>query len=708
MAAVPLVTGCEWLGGIETITLTKTGADAGAEDAESGAAVSCELPREGDAFLRLGVLVPSPAVYDFCIKPTSSSSFDNVLPVLASGGEGCPDGLLFKDLTVAFRVESGTYDVRMVAGDAQDCSKPVAEIQGVEAVANQVTTVLAFSNASGAIFLRGLPESKPASNFTKVRFVHALVGQDELDCGVPESSRLPTTILTSVFRDVTLGSASPAGASTVGSIDDNGYLVYSFAGATLRFGIAQPNTDQVLAAVATSFALNSSHSLFAVGRVNDTSTPPALWSCDEGASADGVLAACGNPLDVSVEAYSAQLTDLFTPLYRARRTPVIEVLQKGSSDVLCVNEVRSPEILEAILAATAEVYPYRVASHHLVPSDSYLSDQNGIVPTAYENAACTEQRADLLNALMDCIDNEKCAKDDGVTGHHFVDDGNVGAGCVATKCSSEASMLILAGGSEERTCWMCALTQMAGEETTEWVREACTGDPEARYAYRGSLGLAVLSKYPIGEASSWRLPSTGWQRGLLHVPVELPNEVPLDVYCGDLTLPVAGILFPYVGHYGGDAQGDARWVAEQFLQAQHVVRIIDDHTGASGVRVVLANTTYAGPAYAQGAKQILVEQSPEVFELLSKTFAPLVPPGYVPSCTQCVNNPVLTEFDSEDYPVADAWTTHLLGRGFSENAVKSTTVTFREASYEVTVADGVRKIPPSSQYGLRSVLRITQ
>lgn len=703
MAALSLTTGCEWIGGIEAITLTKASADAGTEDAESDAAPSCDLPREGDAFLRLGVLVPSSASYDFCIKPAASPSFDDVRPLLASGGEGCPDGLLFKDLTIAFRVESGTYDVRMVAGDAQDCSKPIAEIKSVDAVGNQVTTVLAFSDSSDAIFLRDLPESKPAFNRTQVRFVHALVGQDEVDCGATNSNRLPASILTAIFRNVAFGAAAPAGSSDVGKIDDNGYFLYSTAGGTLSFGIAEPGSTDALATLTPRFALNSSHSLFAVGRSGDASAPPALWSCDEGATTDGILATCGDPLDVAVEIYSTQLTDLFTPLYRARIGPVLDAVAHASSDVLCVNEARSPEVLQAILEATKEAYPHREVSLGSIPSDSYLADRNGSVPEPYTTGACAGDSEALLSNLMDCIE-ANCTQDDG-TGHRFIDDGNAGAGCVSTKCV--ASVLPLFGTDESKACWMCTLTQMAGEETTEWIRQACVEDPQTRYAYRGSLGIAVLSKYPMGEASSFLLPSTGWQRGLLRVPIDLPNGAALDVYCGDLTLPVSGPVFPYVGHYGGEAEDDARWVAEQLLQAERVVQIINDHT-PSGMRVVLASTTYAGPAFTQDAKQILEEQSPEVFELLSKSFAALVPPGYVPSCTQCINNPVLNEFDSEDYPVADAWTTHLLGRGFPPNTVKNTSVTFTEASYEVTVADGVREIPPSSQYGLRSVLRITQ
>ena len=705
LCLIPVVTGCELVGGIEKITLVQPQADGGTEDAEPDAPGTCALPAEGDAFLRLGVFVPADDAFDFCVKPSGTVSWEGIRPVLASGGGGCPAGLGYKDMTMAFRVASGTYDVRMVEGDAQGCVDARAELPGVVVVENQVMTLMGIAGAESGVELRALPESQPAFNRTQMRFVHALKGYDKLDCGATDSSRLPATVLTSVFHEVAYGTASASGSSAVGSIDANGYLIYSFAGGTVRFGIARPQTTDALVTLALRFALSSSHTLFAVGKAGDPRFPPALWSCDEGVTGDGILAACGNPADVSVEVYSTQLTDLYTPLYRSRIAPVIDAIKKAESDIICVNEMRSPKNLDALLAATEEEYPYRVFSHQVELSDTDLSDQQGVVPEPYTVAACTGALETQVNELMDCVD-QHCAKDEG-SGHVFIDDGNEGADCVSDKCMDKAAALVL-GGEDAKACWMCALTQMAGEETTEGVRDACTGDPLARHTYGGSLGLAVLSRLPLGDAKGWRLPSTGWMHGLLQVPVDLPNGVPLDLYCGDLTLPVTGIVFPYVGHYGGASEGDARWVAEQLLQAERVLELIEEQSGASGARAVLAATTYAGPDHVEGATRILAAQSLEVHETLLGALTPLVPVNYVPSCTQCLGNPVLASVDPADLPVADAWTTHLLGRGFAQQDVRETTVTFRDASYEVTAPEGKRMIPPSSQYGLRSVLRITQ
>lgn len=702
--------GCAWIGGIEEITLVEADAgpgDGGSEDATVDGPGSCELPSEGDAFVRLGHLVPESAGYDFCIRPSGADSWQDVQPVLASGGTACPDGLRYRDVTVAFRVEPGTHDVRLVDAGSDACTEPQGEITGIQTKDNRVTTVLAFEGDGGTPVVRDLPESQPSFNRTQMRFIHATVGHDALDCGLTDSIRLPAAVVSPVFRDIPFGEASPAGTSDLGSIDDNGYVVYTFGGSTLRFGAAEPESTDALATMTARFALNSSHTLFAIGRVGDATYPPSLWSCNEGTSSDGILTTCGDPLDLNVEVFSTQLTDLFTPLYRERIDVVRDALTKSTeTGVLCINETRSPDNLDHILDAVEDIYPHRIAAHTLSPSDSDLTDQEGNLPEPYTTPACTGEAGTAFQTLMDCVD-ANCTQDDG-SGHRFIDSGNVAADCVGTPCEDEAFELVLNSGEQGQPCWMCALTQMAGEETTEWVRQACTGDPEARFAYRGSTGLAILSKYPIGDAKHWLLPSTGWQRGLLHAPIELPNGVPLDFYCGDLTLPVAGGVIPYVGHYGGSSKGDAQWVAEQKLQAQRVVSIIEQQSGGSGTRVVLATTAYAGPEYMDGSTRVLAAQSPEVYSVLESAFRPLVPPGYEPACTQCLDNPVLSGLEASDLPAADAWTSHLLGLGFGADAVKETRTTFTEASYEVSDSGETRSITPSSQYGLLSVVRVTQ
>jgi len=39
--------------------------------------------------------------------------------------------------------------------------------------------------------------------------------------------------------------------------------------------------------------------------------------------------------------------------------------------------------------------------------------------------------------------------------------------------------------------------------------------------------------------------------------------------------------------------------------------------------------------------------------------------------------------------------------------VLDASVVFKDAAYEVTTPNGIRKVPPSSHYGFRSVLRLT-
>ena len=375
-AVISGVTSCAWIGGIEEISLVT---DAGSNDGAPDSAPTCTLPDEGEAFLRAGNVIPSTKSYDLCVKPAAAGSFDEVQPLFASGGSGCPAGLAYKELTVPFRVEPGTYDVRIVAAGAQDCSASLGEAAGIEAFDNRVNTVLVFEGEDGAPELRALPESQISFNSSQARFVHAIVDQGPLDCGMTDSSRLPAKMQATVFDSVSYGTTSDVGSSVIGSIDENGYLIYSFQGGLARFGIAEPGEEDALVTLATRFALNSSHTLFAVGRKGDEAFPPALWSCNEGAG-DGVLATCGSPMDLSVEVFSAQLTDLYTPLYRERIEPVIDAVSKSTADVICINEVRNPEVLEALVEASKDAFPYTITSDELIPLPSDLTDQNGEPP----------------------------------------------------------------------------------------------------------------------------------------------------------------------------------------------------------------------------------------------------------------------------------------------------------------------------------------
>jgi hypothetical protein len=689
------VAGCALIAGIEKIELIDP-PDAPAE---------CVLGDDGTAFLRLGNLVPSDEHLDFCIKAADGSGFDGLRPVFVAAGTGCPAGLRYRDITMAFRTKPGSYDVRVVAGGAQACDVAVAELAGVRTVDNRTTTVLAFDGAPGAPLLRQLPESPRSVNRSQVRFVNALAGPDRIDCGVADSPRRPASIQTPVFRDVKYGNAAPADESPIGAIDGNGYLVFTLHGATVPFAIAEPGDTEALVSLATTYRLSTSNTLFAVGHVGDTKYPPALWSCDENAT-EGVLATCGDPLQVKVEVFSSQLTDLFTPLFRQRVDPVIHAIANGDSDVICVNEIRNPKHVESLLAKTASTYRYTAASYSMDASPSDLTDKNLVLPAAPESAACMGELTDELDELMDCVESH-CTEDDG-KGEHFVDDGTAAANCVMSRCLEHATPLALGDNEADLRCWMCALTQMSGEETTEYVREACTTDPAAGFAYRGQQGLVVLSRHPIREAQRWLLPSTGWQRGLIRAAIDLPNGVALDFYCGDLSLPQAEPVVLYVGAYGGDEQGPARWVAEQQLQAERAVGLVRKHSGSNGARVVLAMTTYAGPEVEQGGVVVLAARSRAVYDTLLAAFSPLVAPGYIPTCTECTANPVFSASDAGGATGAGAWTSHLFGSGIAAEAVLSSAVTFTKASYPVSTPDGSRMIPPSLHYGLRSVLRLTQ
>ena len=694
--------GCETLGGIEEIVYVAEPADAG-----DAAPISCVLPSEGAAYLRVGNFAPMDGRFDFCVVPRDHGVSVRAGAVFAGSGNSCPAGLAYKELSVPFAVPAGTYDLKVVRGDAPDCRGPaVVEVNDIVAQDNRVTSVLVFGHEQEPSGLVGeaLAETPGTYNRTSIRFIHGLVGASNLRCGVTDSGRLPATIVSSVFEDVPFASACREGTSDVGRIDENGYLIYSYGGATNKFGVAPPGQTEATVTLASKFAISASYSLFAVGRTGDALFPPGLWSCDEAASEDGILALCGNPLDLAIDIYSPQLTDLFTALFRERKPAVYEAVAAAESDLICLTEVVDPRDIAVIRAASIKQFPYQVHSSSLTPEPSDLTDQNGDEVPAPDGPACAGQASDWLDTLLDCI-QEHCTEDDG-SGHRFALSGSEAADCVGNFCQLEVGPLIL-GAPSDKGCWMCALVQMSGDETLEYVRDTCKTDPAARYTFRNGSNVMVLSRYPIGSSKVWRLPATGWNRVAMRVPLDLPNGVPLDFYCASLALPEEGIIFPYVGAYGAGASGPAAWVAEQELQAERLVALVREQSKASGARVVLASTTYAGEGYNEGEREVLVDLHVDTYRTIADAFNLLAAPGYVPACTQCADNPVTAPPSGAVTTAESAWTSLLFSEGIDMKTIRSSEVTFTDPVLEVASPEGAYLVPPSSHYGFRSHVHLT-
>jgi len=217
----------------------------------------------------------------------------------------------------------------------------------------------------------------------------------------------------------------------------------------------------------------------------------------------------------------------------------------------------------------------------------------------------------------------------------------------------------------------------------------------------------VLSRYPIGEPKVWELPSTGSRRVVMKVPLDMPNGVPIDFYCSTLTLPEEGVVFPYVGAYGAGATDVKGWEAEQKLQAERLTSIVKSESSGRDIRVVIGATLYAGQSYHEGDREVLVDLHVDAYRAVADSFDVLAAPDYVPSCTQCADNPVLSPPSAGPTTGENAWSSLLFHRGIESSAIRSSEVTITEPVLDISSPGGSYQVPPSSHYGFRTHVHLT-
>jgi hypothetical protein len=688
---------CESVGGIKEYHLGSPSAQTAPE---------CKLPTEGDAAVRLGHFAVAAAEIDLCYRPSGTTAF-SANPVIQSGGSACPPGITYEQVTAKLALSAGTYDFRVTSGKSCDAA-PLGELAGVEVGAGETSTLLLVEDSAGRKLV-ALSEDLPDLAKVRLRFVNAVSGAQALRAGLTHDARLPTMLDQNIFWDVPFGAAASAQTGQF-PVDQRGYsdfpLINFPLGAVLvTDGVA--STEAVVTLMSNQYAPGT-HTLYATGQLGDASHPPRLMVCDEQGQPEGILSACGAPIEVRVDAFNPYLTDRFAPKIGERAPAVAAALSTVDSELVCLSELNRGEDVEQILAATAGNFPYHATSRDLIALtqvSSALEDQNGVVPPDPTTAACDGANATLLETLATCLEGSQCFSPSSADGAYYPNsDGNELTDCVTGACFLSFLPLLSASDPSSQTCLMCVEVQLASYQSTRIVRSRCTAnpDPKARFAFDGEPGLVVLSRYPIQGASLRLLPSTSWQRAVLRAPVLLPNGVPLDVYCTSLSEFPQVTTIPYTGPYGNGQTGDAAVLAEALLQVSGIAAFVNEQS--TGARPIVAGEFYSGPAYAPTGEIVLSEQRPEVYASLVANFRPLVPADYSPTCTYCASNPLLGSPDLGG--ATGSWTTNILGSEAVARGALSTSITFSDPTLRLT--PGGQSVPVSPHYGLRSVLRVAQ
>ena len=411
-------------------------------------------------------------------------------------------------------------------------------------------------------------------------------------------------------------------------------------------------------------------------------------------------AAGAEPPSLLIDSVNLSLNGPFGAFPTERMKAAPAAIAGLPSDVVCVQEAWGPEVQSSIVSAAASTFPYRAQFHFdldTVVDDP--SDQSGQVPAPFTEAPCAQSGTELVN-VADCV-QEHCVSP---LGNPMGKPTSQIADCLSSKCLGE--LLPLVGGTEEaKACYACAFNQLASFGSPEQMRAACLDNPKARYAWNGDSGTFLLSKYPIGEAEAWVLPSTDLRVVVLRAPVLLPSGESLDVYCTRLSEPVDGIARPYTGQYGAGKQGLEAWQQELYLQADKLVKYVQSRSAASGSRGVLASTLYSGPEYANGSTKVLDAINPVAFQTVSNAFPLAVPSAFVPSCTWCANNPIMSPPGGTSGG-SSHWESFVFLVKTPASDIVSAEVFLKDATIPVTANGSAFSIPVSPLYGFRSRVRL--
>jgi endonuclease/exonuclease/phosphatase family metal-dependent hydrolase len=315
----------------------------------------------------------------------------------------------------------------------------------------------------------------------------------------------------------------------------------------------------------------------------------------------------GTPEPFTVASFNAGLATGFVPGADSRLPAIADALAAVDADVVCLQEVWTPEQVAAIEAAVGDAFPHR---HFPAPSQS-------------ADATCA---AGDLDALLTCL-TDNCDTT-------CVDDV---PDCAFAACG--VSFLLL-----PKDCMRCAMANVGNDPAA--VADLCVSAP-VEYAYDGSFGTGILSKKPLADVEEHVFASTSNRRGVTHATIDA--GVPVDVYCTHLTAVFDTI--PYPRDEGG-------WMVEQLEQVDELLSFMDETGGDHRVLIGDLNT---GPALPDAG---IVAEALESYQALQD--GGLSSP-YVEldgRCTFCASNPILAAVGETDDVLID----HVLTTGMTASA----------------------------------------
>jgi hypothetical protein len=232
--------------------------------------------------LRVAHLSPDAPAVDVCLAAAGSGLFTG--PVLAQAGAAA--GLAYGQATRYLDVAAGTYDVRIVAAAAVDCTSPIvpdtagASLPGGRAVTVAATGLAAPAAGQPSFALVPLvDETQVAAGKAKVRFVHASPGTPPVDVGAGAGASF-TPLFTAVPFGAVDADRAPAGYLETDPL--SGATISARATGTTADALAIPGVTLPAGAIVTVFAvgvLGGDPGLAALVCADDTGEQALLSDC---------------------------------------------------------------------------------------------------------------------------------------------------------------------------------------------------------------------------------------------------------------------------------------------------------------------------------------------------------------------------------------------------------------------------------------------
>jgi len=333
-----------------------------------------------------------------------------------------------------------------------------------------------------------------------------------------------------------------------------------------------------------------------------------------------LLGGCSNPPDSGIDdtattepddgkltflTYNAGLADGFVPGAESRIPLVAAAISESDAEIVCLQEVWTPEQVAAVDMGAADRFPHRAWPDALQAADVGCQDGE-------------------IDEMVDCL----------------VDACDVTCVDEVVDCAFLSCALPFLGLPPD--CMRCAFAHVGVDPVV--AKDTCVDDP-VEFAYGGSYGTGILSKYPIIQTDQITFDSTTNRRGATHAVIDAPDG-PVDVYCTHLTAVFAVIPYP---------RDTGSWAEEQLLQFDGLLDWMG--TVAQTPHQALLGDLNSGPD-GDG----VTAQDPDGYDLLVADGFDVPYVDLDGRCTFCNDNPLIGGDDPEDNALID----HVMLKGFTD------------------------------------------